>query len=140
MTASAIAQGAKDPNQTAVDARQSVFKVLSFELAPLSGMLRNQVPFDAATAKTNANNIAALARIIPATFAKDTHSAGLKSQALDTIWTSMDAFTAKAKELETAADGLAKAADSGNEGQIKQAIGAIGKACGSCHDQFRAKS
>ena len=121
----------------AVDTRQSVFKLLAFNMGPLGGMLRNLTPFDAATAKTNGENIEALGKMIPAVFTMDTREFKVKTEALDRIWGAKATFDGKANDLVMAAQALVKAADSGDEGATKAAMAGVGKACGSCHDDFR---
>lgn len=127
----------EDRAKNAVEVRQSLFKLLGFNMGPLGGMLRNLTPFDAATAKTNGENIEALAKMIPAVFAMDTREFKVKTEALDRIWGAKANFDGKAKDLEKAAQALVMAADGGNEGATKAAMAGVGKACGSCHDDFR---
>jgi cytochrome c556 len=122
-----------------VATRQSVFKLLSWNMGPLGGMVRGAAPFDAAVVSNNATNMANLAPMIPALFASDTHEFELETRALDGIWTSKDAFDAKAAELAAAATAVAAAADSGDEAATRAAIGAMGQVCGSCHDNYRAE-
>jgi len=133
----AQAPSPEDRAKTAVDTRQSVFKLLGWNMGPLGGMLRNQVPFDAATAKTAGENMSALGKMIPALFEMDTREFDVKTEALDGIWGAKGDFDKKAMALVTAADNLVKVADSGNEGAVKGAMAQVGKACGSCHDDFR---
>ena len=122
---------------SAIDLRQSAFKLMGYNMGPLGGMLRGNVPFDAAVAEANASHIASLGEMLPALFANDTSSFDLETEALDSIWGSMDAFNEKAEALVTAANAAAETAAGGNEGQTKAALGRIGQACGSCHDDFR---
>jgi len=133
----AQAPSPEDRAKNAVDTRQSVFKLLGWNMGPLGGMLRNQVPFDAATAKTNGENIAALGKMIPALFEMDTREFDVDTEALDGIWGAKGDFDNKAKALVDAANNLVKVADGGNEGAVKGAMAQVGKACGSCHDDFR---
>lgn len=123
-------------NQT--ETRQAVFKLLGWNMGPMSGMLRNQVPFDAAVVQTNAANIAGLGEMIPALFVPDTREFEVDTKALDSIWAGKDAFDAKAVALVTAANAAVAAAASGDAAATRAAIGAIGQACGSCHDDYRA--
>jgi cytochrome c556 len=121
----------------AIDLRQSALKLLGYNMGPMGGMLRGNVPFDAAVVQTNAGHIAALGEMIPDLFAADTSSFDLETEALDRIWGNKDAFDEKAMDLVTAANAAAEAAASGNESQTKAAMGRVGQACGACHDDYR---
>lgn len=128
------------PEQAAADARQSLLKVTSWNMAPLGDMLRNKAPFDAAVVQKNAARIAQLGAMIPDAFSVDTHKAtGLKTKAREGIWTSKADFDARANDLVKAANDAADAAKSGDKGATLKALGAVGKSCGACHDTFKDK-
>ena len=59
--------------------------------------------------------------------------------ALPLIWQDWPKFKAAAMALKTAADDLASAAGTGDMATIAAAAGAVGKACGGCHEPFRKK-
>jgi cytochrome c556 len=124
--------------QTAVDRRQSAFKLLGWNMDPLAGMLRGNVPFDAALVQANATNVANLSLMIAPLFESDTSAFDLETAALDRIWGSADEFAGKATALNEAATALVEAAGAGDDGATRAAIGRMGQACGSCHDDFRA--
>lgn len=138
VTAIAVAQPAPPtPEQQAANAvstRQAVFKLISWNMGPMGGMLRT-APYDAAVVRTNAQNIANLAPMIPGLFASDTTAFDVETRAADAVWTSKDDFDAKAAALIEAANAVVAAAD--DEAAAKAAIGALGGACGSCHDTYR---
>jgi cytochrome c556 len=140
-----LAQDAGPPTpeqaaQQAVELRQGLLKVMGMYMAPLGGMLKNKVPFDAATAQKSAAHITQLATMIPDVFQTDTRKfTTLKTKAQDGIWTSQADFNAKADDLGKAATALGDAAKSGDKGATLKAAGAVGKACGACHDNFRNK-
>lgn len=123
---------------SATETRQAVFLLLGWNMDPLTGMLRNTTPFDAAVVKNSASNIAALAPMIPGLFANDTREFDVETRALDSIWAGKDGFDAKAGELVTAAEAVVTAADGGDEAAIRAAVVAMGRTCGSCHDDYRA--
>ena len=62
-----------------------------------------------------------------------------KTAALPSIWQDWPKFEAAAMALKTAADDLASAAGTGDMAAIGAAAGAVGKACGGCHEPFRKK-
>lgn len=63
-----------------------------------------------------------------------------ETKALPAIWTDMAGFQAANKVADVAYDKLAAAAGSGNIEALTAAFGETGKACGACHDKFRAKA
>jgi cytochrome c556 len=138
-----LAQEAQTPEQqaeAAVLTRQGLLKVMGMYMAPLGGMLKNKMPFDAAVATKSATSIAALGTMLPDVFATDTHGkTSAKTKAQDGIWTNQADFKAKADDLVKAATALQEAAKGGDKGATLKAAGAVGKACGACHDNYRQK-
>jgi cytochrome c556 len=61
------------------------------------------------------------------------------TKALPTVWSDMPGFMAASKGADAAYDKLAAAAGSGDLAAVTAAFGETGKACGACHDKFRAK-
>jgi cytochrome c556 len=143
MLSAASAQNAPPtPEEQAAEmtaTRQGLFKLMGFNMDPMAAMLRNRVPFDAAQVQKSAARIEALAPMIPDLFKLDTRKFQVKTKAREGIWGSMADFTAKADELSKAAAALTTAAKGGDKGATMKAIGAVGKACGNCHDNFRDK-
>jgi cytochrome c556 len=144
----AIAHAAEAPQKSpedlaksAIETRQGLFKVMSAVMGPVGGMLRNQVPFDAAVAEKAGTRLAALGGIAPDLFQNDTRKfTSIKTTALDGIWNSQPDFKAKSDDLVKASNELAAAAKSGDKAATLKAAGAVGKACGSCHDSYRVKN
>ncbi len=125
--------------QAAVLTRQGLFLVQSFAFGPVAAMLKG-APFNAQAAETAAKRIEMTSSMIPDVFKANTSSVtGLKTRALDGIWTNTADFDQKAHDLNQAASSLEMAAMSGDKGMTMQAAVAVGKACGACHDEFRAK-
>ncbi|WP_395708258.1 c-type cytochrome [Reyranella sp.] len=63
-----------------------------------------------------------------------------ETKALPVIWTDWAGFEAANKASLAAYDKLAVAAGSGDLAALTAAFGDTGKACGACHDKFRAKA
>lgn len=120
----------------AVKLRQSLFDVQNYSFVPMTVFLKGG-PFDAAAAVTAAQRIQITSSMIPEVFKVDTRNAKVTTRARDGIWTSMADFIQKAKDLQNAAANLETAAKTGDAGMTKQAAIAVGKSCGSCHDEFR---
>ena len=62
------------------------------------------------------------------------------TKALPTVWSDMASFQAASKNADAAFDKLAVAAGSGDLAAVTAAFGEAGKACGACHEKYRAKS
>ena len=63
-----------------------------------------------------------------------------ETKALPTVWSDWAGFQAANKNADAAFDKLAAAAGSGDQAALAAAFADAGKACGACHDKFRAKA
>jgi cytochrome c556 len=139
-----IAQGGPPPSpqqraDNAVKVRQSLFEVQNFAFQQSIAMLRGAAPFNAQTAETTAKRVEMTTSMIPDVFKFDTRMYKVNTKARDDIWANMADFQQKAQAANMAAQNLEMVAMSGDAGMTKAAIGALGKACGNCHDQFKNK-
>lgn len=135
------AQEAPTPEQVAAAAaetRQSLFKLLRYNLGPMAGMARG-APFDAAVAERNARRIAALAPMIPELLTPDTRGFAIETEALDLIWegNNLDDIGVKAQALIDAANTFAGMAAGGDQAATIGAFRSLGGACANCHDTYR---
>jgi cytochrome c556 len=134
--------GPPTPEQLAEQAtlvRQGLLKLVAFSFGPVGGMLKNQVPFDAAAAQKSATRIQALATMLPDVFQTDTRKFTVKTRAKENIWTNQADFASKASDLEKAAGALGDAAKGGDKAATMAAARNVGKACAGCHDNYREK-
>lgn len=120
-----------------VKQRQSAMTLIGKYFGPLGGMAQGKVPFDAKIVQRNAGYLDALSEMPWDGF--DPSTKGEKSRALPAIWEQPDKFKEAAQRFESEADKLAQVSKGGDENAIKAQIGAVGKACANCHDNFRAK-
>ena len=97
---------------------------------------------DAKGATTGAVEQAAKLKTLEAAFVKLFPAGSDKGEtkALPAIWTDMAGFQAANKAADAAYDKLATAAGSGDMAALTAAFGDTGKACGACHEKFRAKA
>ena len=119
----------------AVEEREAVLKLMKRNFGPLAGMAKEKIPYDAGLAQKNATHLANLVVMMEDVFATDTRGSGVETEALDKIWEQPDKFAGKIDALVEAADELAAVA--GDESALADAVGKVGKSCGSCHDDFR---
>jgi len=121
-----------------VKQRQSVMTLQGKYFGPLAAMAQGKVPYNADIVKRNSAFLDNLTRMPWDTF--DAATKGLKgSNALPAIWEQPDKFKEAASRLENEAHKLYEVSQSGDEGAVKAQIGAVGKACGGCHENFRQK-
>ena len=121
-----------------VKQRQSVMTLQGKYFGPLAAMAQGKVPYNADIVKRNAAFLDNLTRMPWDTF--DPATKDVKgSNALPAIWEQQDKFKEAASRLENEAHKLYEVSQSGDENAVKAQIGAVGKACGGCHESFRQK-
>ena len=125
----AIAQG--DP----IAARKDNRKQAGAQMKAIKGVIDSKG--QASAVVPAAAKLKELHMALPALFPAGSDKGDTK--ALPNIWTDKAGFEAGWKAEGTAIDGLAAAAGSGDMAKVGEAFGAVGKACGGCHEKFRAK-
>jgi cytochrome c556 len=138
----ATAQNTPTPEeqaQSAINARKSVVRLFSFNMAPINAMARGNMEFDAAVVERNARRIAALAPMLAETFAAmDTRSFDLETEALPVVWDEFEEFQRRANNLIEGANNLAAVAAGGDQMETIRTAASIGRTyCGGCHEMFR---
>lgn len=125
----AIAQG--DP----IAARKDNRKQAGAQMKAIKGII---------DAKGSAKDVVApaaklkeLSRALPALFPAGSDKG--ETKALPSIWTDKAGFAAASKAESDQIDALQTAAGTGDMAKVGEAFGAVGKACGGCHEKFRAK-
>lgn len=120
-----------------VKQRQAVMTLQIKYFGPLFGVAQGRVPYNAAMVQRNAGLLDNLSRMAWDGF--DPATKGEKSRALPAIYDSKDKFMQYAAQLENETSKLVSVSRSGDEAAVKAQIGAVGKVCGACHDDFRSK-
>ncbi len=122
----------------AIGHRQAQFQLYAHNLAVLGGMAQGKIDYDAAMAQTAADNLFHITRhdqgrMWPeGTSTADTDA----TRALPAIWDNLDDFTAKFADLQDASVALRDVAGDGLD-TMRPAVGALGDACGACHEDYR---
>ncbi len=117
--------------------RQELMKANGAAAKALTEMVKGEKPYDQSAAHQAAMTINNNSKKIPSLFPAGSGSeAGVKTAALPKIWQDKSDFDAKAKALEEASAKLVAAND---EAGIKAQFGNVGKTCGGCHQDYRAK-
>lgn len=122
----------------AVEARKSLMQLIAFNLGPIGAMAKGDMPYDAETATTAANNLLTLSRVeIGPMFPEGTDNFSRDdTRALPEIWDDMDGFDAHKADLTAAAEAMVTAAGT-DLASLQGAMKALGGACGGCHKDFR---
>jgi cytochrome c556 len=117
--------------------RQAAMKLQGKYLGPIGGMLKGAAPYNADVVALNATFLENLSRMPWDGFQASTSD--VKSDAKPEIYKDMAKFRAAADALEAATAKLGAVARAKDEAGVRANFGAVAKACGSCHDDFRVK-
>jgi cytochrome c556 len=120
-----------------VKQRQAGMTLIGKYFGPLGGMAAGRVPYDAAIVARNAGYLETLSKLPWDGFNAST--SGEKSAALPAVFTDTAKFKEDGDAMQAAVAKLAATSKGGSEADVKAAIGAVGKTCGGCHDNFRQK-
>lgn len=120
-----------------VKQRQAVMTLQGKYFGPMAGMAQGKIPFNADVVKRNSAFLDNLSRMAWDGF--DPSTKDVKSAALPVIYEQQAKFKDAAGRLENETHKLWEVAQHGDEAAVKAQIGAVGKACGGCHESFRQK-
>ncbi len=118
--------------------RQSVMNVIGRAMGPMGAMAQGKAPFNAAVVQKNSALVESLIALPFNSFGPGTDK-GAPTKADPKIWTESAKFKQDAEGAQKAVAALAAAAKGGEEAKFKAAFGEVGKACKTCHDDFRTK-
>lgn len=119
-----------------VKQRQAAMTLISKYFGPLNGMAQGKVPYNAEVAARNAGYLQALAQMPWDGFHANTKDTTEKNRTLPAVFDDAAKFKSAQDRFTGAVAKLAAAKD---EGALKAAAGEVGKSCGACHNDFRAK-
>lgn len=94
---------------------------------------------DLAVVRTNADKIVAMSKAASNWFPAGTGPDVGKTRAKAEIWQTPDDFTAKLRDLQTAASSFDTAAQGTDLAAINAKFAELGQACKACHDKYRAE-
>lgn len=122
--------------EDAVRYRQSAMFLQAQTFGRVAAMANGRVPFDAKVAADNIELVAALNRMQFAAFVDGTDKIG-NTRAKPEVWAQKDKWSAAVAKSQDDVAKLVAAGKTGNQDQIKAAVGAVGGSCKACHDDFR---
>jgi cytochrome c556 len=120
-----------------VKQRQAAMTLQGKYFGPIAGMAQGKIPYNADVVARNATYLENLSQMPWDGFNESTKD--VKSAAKPEIWAEPKKFQEAADRLQAETVKLAAAARAKDEAGVKAQWGAVGKACGACHDQFREK-
>ena len=121
-----------------VKQRQAVMTLQGKYWGPIAGMASGKVqPYNADVVSRNATYLENLTQMPWDGF--DASTKDVKSAALPEIWNNPAKFKEASDRLQAEASKLGVVARARDEAGVKAQFGAVGKACGGCHESFRAK-
>ncbi len=120
-----------------VKQRQAAMTLQGKYFGPLAGMAQGKLPYDANIVQRNAGYLDVLDKMPWDGF--DPSTKNVKSAALPAIWSEPAKFKEAQERLQNEVSRLVSVSKGGDEGAVKAQIGAVGKACGNCHENFREK-
>lgn len=127
---------AADEPANVIKYRKELMKASAHHITNIFSVLKGDTSYSghiAANARAISDSAAMMIDIFPE------GSGEGNTRALPSIWQDWPKFEAAAMALKMAADDLASASGTGDMTTIDAAAGAVGKACGGCHEPFRKK-
>jgi len=121
--------------ESLVKQRQAVMSLQSkYFYGRLRAMARGRIPYDPKVAAQSAAFLDALSQMPWDGFTPNT--AGVKSNALPEIYKEPAKFKEAQDRLRSEIGKLVAATKGGDEAAVKAQVGAVDKACDSCHERF----
>lgn len=134
----ALASAQEAKPDRAIKYRQGALTTMSWNFGFLGAMAKGDIPYNKDEAIKRATIVAELSTLPWEGFAPGTDQ-GAPTKAKPEIWKEPAKFKERADSFIQAAAKLETVAKTGDEAAFKAQVGATGKACGACHDDFRAK-
>ncbi|HLQ02725.1 MAG TPA: cytochrome c [Burkholderiales bacterium] len=123
-----------------VKQRQSAMTLQGKYFGPMAGMAQGKVPYNGDVVARNAAYLDVLDKMPWDGFAESTKDLkDVKTAALPAIWNEPAKFKEAQERLQSEVSKLVSVSKSGDEAAVKAQIGAVGKSCGGCHENFRQK-
>jgi cytochrome c556 len=122
--------------ERALDYRQGVMNVLSWNMKAMGAMMKGKKPYDAAAFARHADDLSKAASLdVIAGFPADSDQG--ETDARPDIWLDFEDFTQKMEDLRSASQALSKVAAGGDKAAMGEALSKTGKTCKACHDSYK---
>lgn len=129
--------------ENAIKARQGLMQVYAFNIGLTGAMAKGKAPYNAEIAQNAADNLLAAATMKngpmwPKGSDTDNLEFGDTTRALPEIWTTYPEVGQRGADLISALEEFVQVAGNGAD-SMKAGLGAVGKGCKGCHEDFRAE-
>ena len=121
----------------AIKYRQGIMQAQGWQMGTLSRMAKGEIPYNKDQAVRAASFVNELVKMPWEGFVPVSDSGNTKAK--PDIWKDKAKFDKYAQEVQAETPKLVAAANSGDIAQLRTAVGAVGKACNNCHDDFQSK-
>jgi cytochrome c556 len=132
----ALAQQMKP--ETQIHLRQSTMALIGYNFGSLAAMAQDKKPYNKEEAQRAADILPMLAALPKPFFGEGTETGG-NTKAKPEIWKNLPDFTSKLEKMQQDVGKLPEVVRSGDMAAFKKQVGETGKACKSCHDDYRSK-
>jgi cytochrome c556 len=122
----------------AIKYRQGIMTGQGWQMGILSSMAKGERPYDKDVALRSATHLDQLVYMAWEGFTPGSDQ-GAPTKAKSEIWKDPAKFKKLQEALQAETPKLVAAAKSGDAAQLRPAVGAVGKVCNDCHDEFRSK-
>ncbi len=123
--------------ENAIKYRQSAMFIMGQHFGRLGPVVKGERPYNKDEVAKNTAIAAEMSKLPWEGFVAGTDKG--ETSAKPEIWTDAAKFKSAAEKMEQEMSKLAQVAKGGDLNAIKAQFGATGKACKSCHDDFRKK-
>jgi len=119
--------------------RQSYFALLAANFGPMVAAVKGEIPWEQSQMENWANDLAALSTLNVMRGFGDGSDKGT-TRAKPEIWENKADFTSKMETLHKELVTLQEVTAAGDRAKTAEQVGAAGKACKACHDEYKAKN
>ena len=121
-----------------IDTRQAAMTMIGYNFGSLSAMAHNKKPYDKDEALLNATIVANVSALPKRFFGPGTDK-GHDTEALPKIWENKADFEKRMDKMHEEALKLPDVVSAGDMDAFKKQVSETGKACKSCHDEYKKK-
>jgi cytochrome c556 len=118
--------------------RQSWFALVALNFGPMASTVKGEIPWNDDMMTGWANDLQTLTTLNILRGFGDGSDKGT-TRAKPEIWQNRADFESKMKDMKTAVAALQEATAGGDRKAIAENVGAVGKTCKACHDEYKSK-
>ena len=129
---------AEETTESSVKYRQTVMYAMANHMGLSKLIVKGQVDGREGDLVATAQALQALGANLEESFPKGSGpQSKVETEALDTIWSDAEGFTAAVKAYNDATAAFVEAAKTGDMAKAAEARGKVGQSCGGCHESYR---